>query len=186
MPRKNNFTFVWRTHSCVQRRHSCRRLLPRARKRRVETRRGRHECLRHGAKQPNVKLFLRGPLDARRLPVFPLQALDSGELTRIRRNEDRIMRQGYGSNHQVVRPESAYRAARVVPGFGHTGSRRDHRIGSDSNGWRNRSSLDRVCWEARLLAAPKSSSAFTTEHSGTLSGSLRSSRVLMAYDCPFR
>src|ERR1039458_9556056 len=24
--------------------------------------RRRHECLRHGAKQPNVKLFLRGPL----------------------------------------------------------------------------------------------------------------------------
>src|ERR1019366_3878172 len=38
-------------------------------------------------------------------PVFPLQALDSGEFARTRRNEDRVMRQGYGSNHQVVRPD---------------------------------------------------------------------------------
>src|ERR1017187_2138075 len=30
-----------------------------------ESGRGRHECLRHGAKQANVKLFLRAPLRSR-------------------------------------------------------------------------------------------------------------------------
>ena len=39
---------MWRAHSCVPRRHACRRLLPQAQKRRVETRRGTQECARHG------------------------------------------------------------------------------------------------------------------------------------------
>ena len=44
-----SFMGLWRTHSCVLRSHSCERLSSMEDKRRDESRRGTHECVRHGA-----------------------------------------------------------------------------------------------------------------------------------------
>src|ERR1039458_10794528 len=41
---------MWRTHSCVPRRHSCRRPLLQGAEASSETRRGTQECVRHGSR----------------------------------------------------------------------------------------------------------------------------------------
>src|ERR1035441_7379621 len=109
--RTNNFTLrggqMWRKHSCLPRRHSCRRSLPRARRSvELRPRRGTQKCVRHDSR---CEVILALPLTDN-ISRLKRQAFAFSEGDRFRCGE----RAGQRLWWRAIRRDAAY--VKLVPG----------------------------------------------------------------------